>query len=196
MYSRAAAAGVPSIPLSELKRGMSCAFWLLRCLSLLIPVAAFSQAGNGTITGTITDPTGAAVAGASVEVNEYRHRIGNTDGIHGTGAYTATNLSAWRLFGFCIRPPVSRSTRARGLRLAAAQVLGIDVPLEVGGTNDPITVTAEASLLKTESGDVAHNITIEQLQDLPVLGYRRRQRRQFRRAQSVQLHGDDSRRCL
>src|SRR5262249_21540992 len=56
------------------------------------------------------------------------------------------------------------------LTLSAAQTLGIDATLEVGGTNESVTVSAEASLLKTESGDVAHNITLQQLDNLPILG--------------------------
>src|SRR5262249_40533120 len=57
-----------------------------------------------------------------------------------------------------------------GITLAVGQTLGIDVTLEVGATTDSVTVNAEASLLKTETGDLAHNITFGQLRDLPMLG--------------------------
>src|SRR6202012_845557 len=43
-------------------------------------------------------------------------------------------------------------------------------PLEVGATSESITVDAQASLLSTETGDVTHNVTLEQLDDLPLLG--------------------------
>jgi len=138
-------------------------------LSLLIPVAAFSQAGNGTITGTVTDASGASVAGASVEVKNTDTGVVFATVSTGTGAYTATDLQPGAYSVSVSAAGFKKYTRA-GLNLAAAQTLGINVPLEVGANTESITVSAEASLLKTESGDVASNITVEQLQDLPVLG--------------------------
>ena len=141
----------------------------LGLLSLLIPVAAFSQAGNGTITGTITDPTGASIAGAAVEVKNADTGVTTPTVSTATGAYTASNLPPGAYSVSVTAPGFKRYNRT-GLNLAAAQTLGIDVSLEVGANTDSVTVSAEASLLKTESGDVVQNITVEQLQDLPVLG--------------------------
>jgi hypothetical protein len=137
--------------------------------SLLIPVAAFSQAGNGTITGTITDSSGASIAGAAVEVKNAETGVIVPAISTGTGAYTAPNLPPGGYSVSVAAAGFKKFTRA-GLNLAAAQTLGIDIALEVGATNDTITITAEASLLSTENGDVAHNITVEQLKDLPILG--------------------------
>ena len=44
-----------------------------------------------------------------------------------------------------------------------------DVALEVGQTSESVTVSAESSLLKTESSEVAQNVTLSQLNNLPVL---------------------------
>jgi hypothetical protein len=138
-------------------------------VSLLIPVAAFSQAGKGTITGTITDPTGASIAGASVEVKNAETGVATPTVSTATGAYSAPNLQPGGYSVTVTAAGFKRYNRT-GLNLAAAQVLGIDITLEVGANTESITVSAEASLLKTESGDVVQNITVEQLQDLPVLG--------------------------
>ncbi len=56
------------------------------------------------------------------------------------------------------------------LTIAAAQTLREDIPLEVGATTESITVEAQASLLQAETGDVTHNVTLEQMDDLPLLG--------------------------
>ena len=40
-----------------------------------------------------------------------------------------------------------------------AQTLRVDIGLEVGSTTDTVTVTESASLLRTESGDLSHNVT-------------------------------------
>ena len=138
-------------------------------LSLLIPVAAFSQAANGTITGIVTDPTGASVAGAAVDVTNTSTGVASSTVSTGTGAYTAINLQPGPYSVSVSASGFKKFTRA-GLNLAAAQTLGINVTLEVGAASESVTVTAEASLLKTEEGDVAHNITLQQLDELPVLG--------------------------
>ncbi len=55
--------------------------------------------------------------------------------------------------------------------MAATQVVKEDIALQVGNAaTESVTVTAEASLLKTESGDMTHNMSIDQLDDLPLLG--------------------------
>ena len=56
------------------------------------------------------------------------------------------------------------------LGLGAAAVLREDVVLQVGAAAESVTVNEAASLLSTESADVAHNITVNQLGSLPILG--------------------------
>src|ERR1700688_710273 len=124
---------------------------LTLCL-LSIPIAAFSQTANGTITGTVTDDTGAAVASAAVVVTNTDTGVATPTVSTPTGAYTAPNLAVGAYSVTVTAAGFKKYVRA-GLGIAAAQVLEINIPLEVGGTNESVTVTAEASLLKTESGD-------------------------------------------
>ena len=58
----------------------------------------------------------------------------------------------------------------QGLQVAAAQAYRIDITLEVGATTDSVTVTEAAPLLKTESGELAHSVTSDNLNTLPVVG--------------------------
>src|SRR5665213_679273 len=138
------------------------------CL-LSIPVAAFSQTANGTITGTITDSTGATVAGAAVDVTNTDTGTTVSTVSTATGNYTAPNIQPGPYAVAVIASGFKKYTRS-GLELAAAQTLRVNAALEIGASTESITVSAAASLLKTESGDVATNVTVEQLQDLPVLG--------------------------
>jgi hypothetical protein len=62
-----------------------------------------------------------------------------------------------------------KTYKRSGLDLGAAQIMRIDIPLEVGSQAESVTVTAEASLLKTESGDLTHNVTVVQMDQLPIL---------------------------
>ncbi len=138
------------------------------CL-LSIPVAAFSQTANGTITGTITDSTGATIAGAAVAVTNTDTGAVFPTVSTATGAYTTPNLPVGPYAVAVTASGFKKYTRS-GLTISAAQILKVDATLEVGASTESITVSAESSLLKTESGDVATNVTLEQLQDLPILG--------------------------
>ena len=127
--------------------------------ALFFAALAFPQAGTGTITGTVVDPAGAVVAGAQVEVKDTDTGVLYPTVTTNTGAYTTINLPPGG-YSVTVTVPGFKKFVRSGMNLAVAQTLGIDVSLEVGATNDSVTVSAEASLLKTENGDVAHNITL------------------------------------
>lgn len=140
----------------------------LLCL-LLFAAAAFPQAGTGSITGTVVDPAGAVVAGAQVEVKNTETGVLYPTVTTNTGAYNTLNLPPGP-YSVTVTVPGFKKFVRSGMSLAVGQTLGIDISLEVGAVGDSVTVSAEASLLKTENGDVAHNITLQQLDNLPILG--------------------------
>jgi hypothetical protein len=135
----------------------------------LAAAALFGQAGTGTITGTVTDPAGAVVAGAAVEVRNTDTNVPYPTVTTETGAYTVLRLPPGPYSVIVTAPGFKKLTRG-GLSVDAGQVLPLDLALEVGSASESVTVTAEATLLKTESGDVTHNITLSQLDELPILG--------------------------
>jgi len=132
-------------------------------------VAAFGQAGTGTITGTVTDPAGASIANAPVEVRNTDTNVPYPTVTTDTGSYTVLRLPPGPYSVSVTAPGFKKLTRS-GLAVDAGQTLPLDLKLEVGAASESVTVTAEGTLLKTESGDVAHNITLQQLDDLPILG--------------------------
>src|SRR5579872_2147125 len=104
------------------------------CL-LSLPAAVFSQTANGTITGTVTDASGAAVGGAAVVVTNTETGVATPTVSTPTGAYTAPNLAVGAYSVSVTASGFKKYTRA-GLALAAAQVLEINIPLEVGATTE------------------------------------------------------------
>src|SRR5579871_1612359 len=136
---------------------------------VLFSMLAFGQAGTGTITGTVTDPTGAVVANAPVEVRSTDTNVPYPTVTTETGAYTVLRLPPGPYSVTVTAPGFKKLTRT-GLVVDAGQVLPLDLKLDIGSATDAVTVTAEGTLLKTESGDIAHNITLSQLDELPVLG--------------------------
>jgi len=137
-------------------------------LFLLCTILAFGQGANGTITGTVTDPSGAVISDATVTVRN------NANGSVFTGVTTATgNYSVIQVpvgaYDMSVNVAGFKTYNRVGLDLAAAQTMRIDVSLEVGAVGDSVTITAEASLLKTESSALATNVTVSQMNNLPIL---------------------------
>ena len=138
------------------------------CL-VLLSISVFGQAGTGTITGTVTDPAGAVIANAAVEVKGTDTGVPYPTVTTDTGAYTVLRLPPGPYSVTVSAPGFKKFTRG-GLTVSAGQTLPLDMKLEIGSAADSVTVSAEGTLLKTESGDVSHNITLAQLDELPILG--------------------------
>ena len=145
----------------------------MKSCSLLIAITlsaslAFGQGALGTITGTVADPSGAVVGNASVEVRNTATGQVVKSVSTATGNYTLPQLPVGS-YDLTVTVTGFKTYKRSGLDLAATQIMRIDVPLEVGSQTESVTVTAEASLLKTESGDLTHNVTNTEMNDLPIM---------------------------
>jgi hypothetical protein len=139
----------------------------LVALSLLACGVVFGQ--TGTITGTLSDPSGAVVANAAIQIKNLETGVVYPTTTTDTGNYSMVQLPIGQYEVSATLTGFKKATRS-GLTLGTAQVMRIDLQLEVGSAGDTVTVTAEASLLKTENGELAHEVTIHQLDNLPILG--------------------------
>ena len=135
----------------------------------LVAWVAFAQSDRGTITGTVADPAGAVVAGAAVEARNVETGTVFPAVTTATGNYTIAQLPVGTYEVSVSIPGFKKFVRS-GITMGTAQVLRIDVNLEVGAATESVTVQADASLLKTETADVSHNVTNEMLNTLPMLG--------------------------
>jgi len=131
-------------------------------------VAVFAQ-DRGTITGTLTDPAGAVVASASVEAKNQETGLAYQGATTSTGNYTIVQLPVGVYEVSATVPGFKKYVRT-GITVEVAQTLRIDIALEVGGSTESITVQADAPLLRTESGDISHQVTVQVMDDLPILG--------------------------
>ncbi len=141
---------------------------IFACL-LLAALCAFAQGDRGTITGTVTDPAGAVVAAAAVEARNTATGAVYPAVTTATGNYTIAQLPAGQ-YEVTVTVPGFKTYNRKGLTIEVAQVVRIDVALEVGAAAEVLNVTAEASQLKTETADVSHQVTGEMMNTLPMLG--------------------------
>jgi len=130
--------------------------------------SAFAQGDRGTITGTVDDPAGAVVASAAIEAKHVETGAVYQTASTATGNYTLAQLPAGS-YELSVSVPGFKKYIRQGLTVQVAETLRIDVALEVGAATESVTVQADAPLLKTESGELSHNVTAQRLDDLPVL---------------------------
>jgi hypothetical protein len=141
--------------------------WSAICL-VVVSSAAIAQSDRGTITGTVSDPAGAVIANAPIQAKNE-----GTGGLYqvvstATGNYTLAELPAGNYEITATAPGFKKFIR-QGLTIQVAQTLRIDIALEVGNATESVTVSAEAPLLKTESGELSHNVGMNRMDTLPLL---------------------------
>src|SRR5580700_6605608 len=152
-----------------LKAGRSLLMILL-LLSGSAGTAVLAQVqASGTISGHVTDTSGASVAKAPVLITENQTGVATSTTTNSSGFYSVTLLKPG---GYTIQvttPGFSMAVR-ENLTLEVAQVLQQDFRLEVGNVKQQITVTGGAPLLNTETTDLGNVISRAPLIQLPLNG--------------------------
>src|SRR5262245_30615399 len=144
----------------------------LRVVWVVVFVAsgiAFAQGDRGTITGTVADAANAVVGGASIEAKNSESGATYTAATTETGNYTLAQLPAGT-YQLTVSLAGFKKYVRQGIGVAATQTVRLDVALEVGATEESITVTEDVPLLNTESGEISHTIQAQRLVDLGLLG--------------------------
>jgi hypothetical protein len=131
-------------------------------------MSAFGQADRGTITGTIVDPAGAAVANVPLEIRNVETGALYQTASSDTGNYTVGQLPAGQ-YELSVTASGFKAYKRGPLTVQVAQTIRVDVPLEIGSATESITVNAQASLLKTESGELSHTVAAAGMNTLPIL---------------------------
>jgi len=140
---------------------------LLALLLAAAPLAA--QEFRGTITGTITDRQGAVVPNATVEVRNLDTNVLQNVQTNESGVYVAPFLIPGRYSVSAAAPGFKKAVREL-VNLHVGAKVQVDLVLEVGGTTETITVTAEAELLETATASKGQLVDSAKVRDLPLLG--------------------------
>lgn len=141
------------------------------CVSVVLSVVALTawgQSDRGSITGAISDPSGAVVASAGIQAKNIDNGTVYTAGSSTTGNYVLPQLPTGN-YELTVTVTGFKKYVKENIFIPVAQTVRIDVKLEVGATSDTVTVTEATPLLKTESGELSHNVTTDRINNLPVL---------------------------
>jgi outer membrane receptor protein involved in Fe transport len=135
------------------------------------PIAATAQALYGSVTGIITDTSGAAVPGATVAITNTETGLELSTVTDAVGAYTVRNVPGGTytlkasLQGF-------KEFVQTNIPVVVGGIVRINGKLEIGALTESVTVTSEAALLKTDKADVSVDLRPEEVTNLPLNQYR------------------------
>jgi hypothetical protein len=138
---------------------------------LLVSSLAFAQRDLGTITGNVTDPTGAAIPNAKVTITNEATNVSTDTVTTGGGSYTRPALTAGT-YTIAVEASGFQKAQQKGIILAGGQTISIDLALQVGNASQTVEVTAAAPLLQTESPAIGSNLNSAQVSELPLGGQR------------------------
>ncbi len=128
-----------------------------------------AQEFRGTISGVVTDPSGAPVPNVTVTATETRT---------GTVAHTATNAAGQYTIPFLLPGDYQLRAEAQGFKkvvrsgihLTSGAHPDIDFQLQLGTIAESVRVTAGTPLLNTENASTAQTITTKEVEDFPLNG--------------------------
>jgi hypothetical protein len=143
-------------------------YCLAACLFLAL-CATSALAQEGTLLGTVTDPSGAAVPNASIVITDNDTGITRSLPTNGDGQYVAPDLHIGR---YSIRATASgfKAAEEHGITLNVGDRTRVDFKLEVGSQPEQVTVEANAVAVQTDTGEVSTVITGQQVSELGING--------------------------
>lgn len=136
-------------------------------LSVLLPAGAAAQEFRGSISGKITEASGAAVANANVTITNISTNTTTTASTNGAGDFSVLYLTPGR-YRVTVEAPGFKKTIRDNIEVRVGDRLALDLELEVGGVTETVTVTSNAPLLDTASASAGQVIDRRRISELPL----------------------------
>lgn len=156
----------PSSPGENLYRHILWAAVLGICLSLTAPLGS-GQTVNASLSGTVTDASGALVPEVAVTATNTETGVATKTTSDASGHYTLPSLSPGT-YNLTFGKEGFSSTVINGVTLQVDQQATLDATLKVGNVSQQVVVTGEAPIVNTESATVGTVIDTRQVLDLPL----------------------------
>jgi carboxypeptidase family protein len=154
------------MPMKRVAICLLCLFVLLSICS----VATMGQAANtGTIAGTVTDPTGAAVVGATVTISDPLTGNSRTTLSNEAGRYIFANVEPAK-YNVTINKSGFRQAKFTGQVVTVGSALTLNAALELGSTTEVVEVTASGADLQSLNATVGNTVAGDLLQSMPTIG--------------------------
>jgi hypothetical protein len=138
-------------------------------VALLLASPGAAQQGRGSISGTVTDTTGAAVPDATVIVTNVRTQATFAARTNNTGFYTAPSLPVGE-YAVTAEKTGFKTAVSSGIVLQVDEGARVDLKVELGDVTERVEVRASAPLVNTSSATVGKVIENRRVSELPLNG--------------------------
>jgi hypothetical protein len=144
-------------------------FQKLLALSSILALSVFGQ--TSSLTGTVTDTSGAVVPNATITLSNVRTNEAFT-GLSGSSGIYSIPLLKPGSYELRVEQTGFKQFKQTGIVIETGVPARADIRLEIGGVTESITVEAEAPLLKSESSSVGNVVRRETIANMPLVGRR------------------------
>ncbi len=144
-------------------------FFFIAAFSCFAVGSPLHAQGRGSVSGTVTDETGANVPGAAVTITQIDKNLPTKIASDASGVYSFPSLPP-ATYQLEVTAPGFQSYRQPAVVLQADQSLTINVKLHIGATDTTVNVTAETPQLNLTNGTLNQVIDERRVNDLPLNG--------------------------
>jgi hypothetical protein len=148
---------------------------LLVCIGLMLPVAMAQTAGEGAITGTVTDSSGAVVANATVVAHNVATGVDTTRVTSSAGVYQISPIIIGT-YSVTVSATGFQKITQENIVINENQIFGLNPVMKVGSQNDMVTVTTAPPQLDTANATLGSTITSTEFANLPLMVANNQQR--------------------
>lgn len=153
---------------NKVSKGINCLLLVLLGIFLLaVTNRSYGQDTNASLSGTVSDPSGAAIPGAKLTLTYQATGFQSNFVSDSAGEFTFRNLTPGK-YDLSVTATNFKSSTQKGIELAINQSARQDVRLAVGNTDQTVTVSADTSLINYENQTLEGGVAPEALQDFPL----------------------------
>src|SRR5437016_2544407 len=156
-----------TIPLKRISTTFSV--FIILAMTVLSPDAASAQVAGATLSGTISDASGAVIPGAMVSIRDTATGIVRTVNSDEAGLYTAPNLRP-SSYDVTVSIPGFNTRVQSGVTLTVGAQQVLDFVMQVGQTTEAVEVTGEAPLVQLATSTLSATVESTTVRELPLNG--------------------------
>jgi hypothetical protein len=142
---------------------------LLALILSLLSLSALAQSTAGRVLGSVTDSSGASIAGATVVITDAERGTSRTLATDAAGDYVAPDLAPGT-YKIRVEAKGFKSAERPSVTIEVATDVRADFALQPGNVSEVITVSGEIPLLNTTSSTLGGTLSNEEINDLPLNG--------------------------
>jgi Carboxypeptidase regulatory-like domain len=142
---------------------------ILMCVLIVCVMCSFAlaQEFRGSISGRVTEASGAAVPGAAVTITNSATNTSTTATTNGSGDYTVLYLNPGQ-YVVAVEAKGFKKAVRQGIEVRVGDKLAVNLTLEVGDVADTVNISSDAPLLETNSASAGQVIDRRRISELPL----------------------------